>query len=294
MTFNNINMQYSLLCAFLWSTTGVLVKSITNIPIPFVLFYRFIVAGLFILVSFYIINSDKNFIKSLSINFKLKLTLSLLMVFYYFCATYSFLYTPVALATLLMSLSPCVAIIYKLVKQEKTSIYEYIGFIFAFTGVFLYIYPTLKFDNSNLTLFLWGCALAFLAAVFKAVNSIIIWNKKTEIETKDFQSINILTFLLASFFSVFLISQSTAHVTYSMHNIICLMLLGIFATALPSILNNIASSKTNPVSNTVIGMLTPLLAGLLAWLILNEPLTLWSFFSLSVSIFGVLLIVLKK
>lgn len=286
-------MQYSLICALLWATTGIFVKSITDITISQILLSRFIIAALFILFINQLLKTQQRS-PNTQANFTIKVSLALLMVFYYLCATYSFIYTPIALATLLMSLSPCIAIFYKIIKGEKVSIYEIIGFSFAFLGVTLYIYPSLHLQNSQSLYLLFGSFLAFLAAVFKAINSMLIWNYRKDLTTLDFKQINLMTYLLASLVTSFSLIHPTNFIQISSKSIFLIIGLGIFATALPSILNNIASQKINPVLNTIIGMLTPLFAAIMAWLVLGEKLSAWSLFSLVVALFGVLLIVVKK
>ncbi len=294
----HFQMQYSLLCALLWATTGIFVKSIPDMSIAQILFGRFLIALLFIFIINQLftkkshVNDNKNIqIKS---NFFIKLILALLMIFYYLCATYSFIYTPIALATLLMSLSPCVAIIYKIISREKIQLAEILGFLIAFAGVALYIYPTLNLDNTHQHFLFFGCLLAFLAAVFKAVNAMLIWNYKDKLNPKDFNIINQMTYLLASLIMGISLIYSNNPFALSSFSIVLIVLLGIFSTALPSILNNLASQKINPVLNTIIGMLTPLFAAIMAWIFLDESLSFWSIFSLFISLFGVFLIAVYK
>ncbi|SPL71910.1 DMT family transporter [Acinetobacter stercoris] len=286
-------MMYSLLCAFLWATTGIFVKSVQNIPIALILFSRFVIAGIFI----FILDQSRKRPTPLTSHFanklKLQLRLASLMVLYYLTATYSFIYAPVALATLLMSLSPCVAIIYKAIQREKISFIEISGFLLAFLGVAFYIYPSLNIADNQPRIMLWGCLLAFSAAIFKAINAQLIWNNKAILTNQDLNQVNKYTYVIAIILTSFSLFKIDQHLTFSTLNFSLLLLLGIFATALPSILNNIASSKIDPVANTVIGMLTPLMAGFLAWIFIGEKLTLWSIFSLLISLSGVLLIVLK-
>ncbi|MFT4021198.1 MAG: DMT family transporter [Acinetobacter sp.] len=282
-------MNYSLYCAVFWATTGIFVKSIDGIAISVILLLRCLIAALFLFITYRLLKRKQ--LEQSPLPRFLTYGMVAVMLFYYITATYAFIFAPVALATLLMSLSPCMAILYRITTKEKIYHYEIIGFMLAFLGVFLYVYPSFHASRTALFQLLFGCFLAFSAAVFKAVNSIMIWKNKEILTTQHFDKIHLQTFLLGIVVMFILSLGDFNAMVISEQNVVLLLGLGILSTAIPSVLNSVASIKITPVIHNIIGMSTPVFASLFAYAFLGESLTTWSIFSLLLSLLGVLMII---
>ncbi|MTK63480.1 MAG: EamA family transporter, partial [Methanobacterium sp.] len=271
-------MSHSILCALLWATTGVVVRLIHGVPVANILLGRFVIAGCVIILAARVASPRQGCAQGKpAMRRRMTLcALSFVMVLYYVCATYSFLFAPVALATLLMSLSPCVSIVYGVLRKEQVRIAEMAGSLLSFLGVVLFVWPSLHHGGADGRGLIPGCALAFSAAVLKAVNAEILWRKKDWFQPDDFGVLNKATFLIGALVILPFCSFDAALATVQGHTPILFLVLGVLSTALPSILNNMAALRAGPVIHSVIGLSTPLLAGAMAWPLLGDPVSAWS------------------
>ncbi|AZZ94128.1 hypothetical protein EUZ85_26780 [Hahella sp. KA22] len=162
--------------------------------------------------------------------------LALMMTLYYVLATFSFYYAPVAVAALLIALAPLFTFLLRFFLQREFNQNELVGFLVAFAGLAFYFYgKDYAAEGYAIKDILLGSALGLGAAL-------------------------VLPFLF--------LQPGEAQVTQ--HNLILIIGLGLLATFLPNLLNNLSSMELSPTLHNIIGMTTPISASLMAWAFLDE------------------------
>lgn len=277
-----------------WATTGVLVKLIHLGDVSYIVFGRFVVAFAFLLG--WGIKQGRAvlfFLNGVRRHGGMVLWLAVLMALYYITATWSFIYAPVAMASLIMSLSPSVTVLYKLWRREPVAGRELLGFVLSLLGVGIYLYPRLHLHGVDMSGLLLGGGLALGTAIVRACYSIILWNNRARINGEDMDGVNLLTYLVAAMAMLPVMGHAPVAPVLNGHNLILLLLLGVVSTALPNVFNNKASVCVSPTVHTIVGMTTPLLGSILAWLVLGEMLTIWTVMAIVVTLAGVCLAAIR-
>ncbi|ABC27507.1 hypothetical protein HCH_00604 [Hahella chejuensis KCTC 2396] len=72
-------------------------------------------------------------------------------------------------------------------------------------------------------------------------------------------------------------------------NISYLLGLGVIATFVPNMLNNLSSMKLNPTVHNIIGMSTPISASIMAWIFLGEEQDALALIAMLVTVSGIFL-----
>ncbi|MCW8126308.1 DMT family transporter [Microbulbifer halophilus] len=275
----------SILCAFLWATTGIFVKAVQEMTVWMIVWGRFLVAFSFSLIPF--AGRSTSLLPQSRIGWP-DFFLSGLMTAYYLFATLSFLHAPVALAALLIAFTPLITMVWRVAGGESIVPGEVVGFLVAFFGVGIYLFAgnqaSLNYSAKDLLL---GGGFALAAATVRASFSYAIWKKAQSGGRPNLAGINQMTFMTGIVLLLFFAFRDISSQRVDLFNCVVLVLLGIIATALPNYLNGAVSEKLPPMIHSVIGMSTPLLAGILAFSILGEPLGLWSLLGMLMAVIGI-------
>ena len=280
----------SIITAVTWATTGIFVKQITHIN-PFLLAWsRFVIAALCI-----IIPSRKSLLsdfKSLA-NRVTSFKYASIMSIYYISATLAFIFAPVSLVALAISLSPIFTILMGWMTKEKILFREICGSFVAFLGVVIFFTDSFQNSlNNTMTLYL-GLLLGIASGFLKALYSFVIWKQSRKNSTGNnhqknsavFTTLN--TFIIGAILltpSVFLSEWKSS---INIKTMILLFCLGLISTALPTFTNTFASQKLTPTIHTVIGLSTPMFASLFAFLFLGEYISIIQVSGMIITLSGV-------
>ena len=281
-------MLYSFLCATLWASTGIFVKFIVGMNVAEIIWGRFLIA----LVCSIVLMKFNLWLKQFLFHRHppIDLLLSGMMTTYYILATFAFIYSPVAMAALLIALAPLFTFLFRLIIEKKYNAYEIIGFLIAFLGLTLYFsgrdYLSSGYSIEDIYI---GAIFAISAALLRAIFSYVLRYRVLNGNSVDSDFINTNTLTLGVLcLGVYLIfSDSTLQLSLS--DSYYLLGLGVVATFIPNILNTISSMKLNPTIHNIIGMSTPISASLMGWLFLNEKQNLFSLIAMIITVGGIFL-----
>ncbi|MDG9670077.1 DMT family transporter [Hahella sp. CR1] len=280
-------MLYSFLCATLWASTGIFVKFIDGMSVFHIIWGRFLVAFIFGAV----LLKAHSFSRSGPSAYQAQeFPLALMMTLYYVLATFSFYYAPVAVAALLIALAPLFTFLLRLFLQSEFNQNELIGFLIAFAGLAFYFYgKDYAAEGYAISDILLGSALGLGAAFLRAMFSFSLWRRVNQGRVVNAANINNLTLVLgvALLLPCLLLQPGDAKVTQ--HNLILIVGLGLLATFLPNLLNNLSSMKLSPTLHNIIGMTTPISASLMAWAFLDEAQDLQALLAIIITVSGIFL-----
>ncbi|MFT8676542.1 MAG: DMT family transporter [Acetobacter sp.] len=269
-------------CALFWATTGIFIRGIHGIAGIDIVWLRFFFCSLFSV--FYL----KKFIAAVSR--EIIIFPSLLMSGYYICATLSFMYIPIAIATLLVSLSPAVPIVFNICRHRTIRIHEIVSFGLIGGGITLFLWSGNRHSGGVGTHFLIGLILALSSACIRGVFSILIWEKGAKGHAIEGSLINTGTFVYGLILTTphMVVAYHASMLTYQ--NMTAAVLLAFVSTYLPTSLNTKASLKVSPFVHQAVGMATPILAGIMAWLALGEKMSGQEITGCCVVLFGLALV----
>lgn len=262
----------SLLCALLWASTGLFIKYIDNLNIGAIMWARFVVAcvgG----VALYYYRKPRGAAIWQPVTGK-EYWLAILMTLYYLSASYAFFIAPVAVVVLTISLSPVFSFILRWLTAHQASRHELIGLILAFTGLLVFIASN-HFHSAGYPSWyiVYGALLGALAALCRALFTHWVWTNGQAGISVNITRINVHTLLIGAVLTwPALIFVHHEH-AWTLSNISLLLGLGLAATLVPNLLNSLAVLRLSPIIHNTIGLSTPLIASLLAWVLLGEPLT---------------------
>lgn len=279
----------SFLCALLWGSTGILVRLIQDVATTDIIFVRLVIAYFFFVAVVMLPKKPgNNLIPDTKTRLLNEILLSSAMTGYYLLATVSFLYAPVSLAALIIAMSPSITLICRVFYRDKIRLSETLGFAISFIGIAIFLTSlhgdSLEFSNTELLI---GAGLALGAATLRAVFSFSIWQQKQRGEATNLVRLNQLTFLIG-----IMVLLPTTITSFDLDKLaladgLYLILLGLMATAFPNGLNAFVSTVLKPMAHSMIGMTTPIVASLLAWILLGESIPATAILAMAVSIFGI-------
>ncbi|MFZ4835330.1 DMT family transporter [Rouxiella sp. Mn2063] len=287
-----MNVFLSFSCAFLWASTGIFVHLLHGVGVWQMILWRFSIAALCaFLLGRQVFSRTGNSANGLASLTRHDLLLSVLMSLYYICATFAFVLAPVALAALIVALSPCITFICRLFDGDKLSWREMLGFTLALLGVYLFLFQgknsATAFNNQSLL----GAALAFVCAIVRALYSFRIWKLSQRGCAPSASAMSLGTLLIGLLLSLVfsLPSGGPFALTVSPFTITALVALGALSTALPTLINGLVSGRLNPSIHSLIGMTSPLFSSVMAWFFLGDTLSAWEITGMIVALLGIAL-----
>jgi drug/metabolite transporter (DMT)-like permease len=298
---NSIGLMAALLAAATWGMVGIFVRWLPGWSTFAVLAGRFLVATVAMLPIVLLVPSIRqDFTRSLRI--PPIWWLSLLAMGSAFLGTTAFQMAPVGEVTLLFTTSPLFIIAYKYVMRLGIERGESWGILIATAGVIIILIPQFSSDRAISLQTILGYLLALGAAVMVALYT-VLFNNFTDREIVP-KSINIvfmtcllggILFLLCTILFTKLSLETSIHSAKLMllgethaeetsarfhplrerQEILVLLGLGIFSTALPFFCYTVAAQKLPIVLTTGILLLEPMFAVLFASVALQEMPSLW-------------------
>ncbi len=227
-----------ILCAFLWSSAGILIKLVSWDP--------FAIAGVRSLVGFL---TMRIFVRKPRFTFSFNqimaaVSYSATMILFVFANKM----TTSANAVLLQYTEPVFIVLLGrfLLKEEKTGLFDWFAIAGVFAGMILFFLDDLSFQANT------GNLLAVVSGVTFALTAIFMRRQKDERPVESFMLAHIITFALSL---PFIFKAGLPSVT----SLSGLVLLGIFQMGIPSILYSRGVAGVSAISTALITMLEPVL-----------------------------------
>ncbi|MEM6321073.1 MAG: DMT family transporter [Bacteroidota bacterium] len=283
-----------LLAVMGWGSAGLFIKLLPTISPLWIAAGRSGVAALAIAVLIIILKKSEAFKNALRL--RPIWELGLYVSAYYLFAVMAYQYASVAEAALLLSSSPLFVFGINLLQKKVPSRKEKVAVSLAVLGTLLIFLPKLLEPSQKEETHFQGLIYALLSSALIAVFSIRM--NRLGSEKHDIFAINFIGFFFLTLPLGFgWIDESASNEiaqlgTYDALKF--LLALGVWSTAIASIFYSIASIKLTPVIITSLRFLTPIIAAILASLILGEnvPWTVWPSGCLILG--GLALLTLKK
>ncbi|WP_257477580.1 DMT family transporter [Acidipropionibacterium jensenii] len=216
------------------------------------------------------------------------------MTAYYIFATTGFALGPVALTSLIIALTPAITMGWQLASSRQVAGRDVLGFAVAIVGVCCYLVPLLsghqQFPRHAIII---AAVAAGLAALVRALFTIVLWNRALRGVPLHAPRVNRLTFLIGAVLLLPVVLIPGAGGGAAWHHLGWLVALVVVATLVPNLLNTWASSRLHPTLNAIVGMLTPPLTGVLGWLWLGESLAGLQWFGMVLTLVGIGVSVLR-
>ncbi len=267
--------------AIAWSMTGPLVRLLAEFHWLQILFLRFLsaalIAFLFLICSAHLKKSWQRSVRS-----RLSWQLAVVMVVYYWVAVLAFIWAPVAEVSLLISVSPLLALMYRMITKQQSQPLELLACAVALLGVCIILAPQLQHwqlqkIRGDLFALLGAIIITFYAESFRR-----------NVQQHIFVSSSAVTLqsgvlgIISSGVGILLLHHFTAapmqwQALQQPNNISSAIALGVLSTWAPSVTYAYASKHLNLMLISATRLLTPVCASLLAMWLLHEipPTSFW-------------------
>jgi len=267
----------AVIAACAWSATGIFVRQLPDLSPLSIVAGRFTIA---MLAAAPLLRGPTRRQVVAAVRSTMAWTLALLMVGSYLLAVIAFQLTSIAEATLLLGTSPLFALAYKLIRGHPSPPTEQVGALLTMAGVTLIVAPGLTAGASLLSGRLLGNLLALTAGGLIAGYSLTYRMARLRDEAPSARSTTIFTFgvgALGMLAGTLLLDGPAALTAWAeLPTIGPLVGLGVLSTVVPTTAYAIASSRIPSVVATSIRMLTPLMATVLAAVLLRELPSWWT------------------
>jgi drug/metabolite transporter (DMT)-like permease len=189
------------------------------------------------------------------------------MFVYYLVATPAFYYAPVGEIALLIASAPLFAVLIRFLLREKVHKNEMLGAALAIVGVAVMAYPSIHASKGQDNQWI-GITLSLIAAICGAAFAVGNRRLHTRGDSPGAVSLVCLTFFFGLLFLPFVAFEPTAHLTSP--SLLWVLPLGMFSTALPTVLVAAAAHKISAVVATLINPMCAVGANLVAAVALKE------------------------
>lgn len=263
----------ALLAAISWSMTGPLIRCLAEFTWMQILWLRFVTAGIIpLLVLLVNPHVQQSWRRSLYSQFSWGL--ALVMVIYYWLAVLAFLSAPIGEVSLLISTSPLLALLYRLVWRQPIYWLEGFASVIALLGVVLMLSPQLQYLQAD-KVFGYICALGGAVVITAYAEAV-----RSRIATHQFISSSAVTLqtcvigIISSGAWLIIQDQISLSVNWqplkSSSSVVAALALGIASTWLPSVTYAYASKQLPLILISSTRLLTPVMASLIALYFLHE------------------------
>lgn len=255
-----------------WGLVGVFIR-LSSLQSPLLIIsLRFMITFSILFVILFVQGKTKQVFSDLFSN-KTIIVLSLVLFLTYLFGTIAFMLAPIGEVTLLISSSPFFVILFRKLKGNVISKNEYIGTIIAVIGVVVIFYPHLSTKLSLSGSSILGQVFALSGALLFAI-FVMISNAQNALN----KQINTLSVTLGTCFFgalIFLYILLFDKVELPLGdlsgvNILSIISLGIFSTAIPTFGFAHASKKLPPLLLSNLLLMEPVFAIVFAYLFLSE------------------------
>ena len=203
--------------------------------------------------------------------------LALLLAGYYLLATAAFQMAPVAEVALLLSTPPLFILAFRQIRGDAPARAEIGGALVSMGGMAMILVPKISFAGDLPLHHLYGNIIAICAAALIAFYAYIYRILAKSGSAPETSGVALLTFVSGGTFLVLLLSAMptpSGLMSLNEDTLFVLLGLGVFSTALPTIGFALASRHLPAIITATISLFIPVFAGLFAFLILGESLSL--------------------
>jgi len=262
------------LVAVMWGMAGVFVRLLPPVSPVAITAGRLLVA-LLVSIPFIAFSAKNRYSLISSLGQPAAYILAMLLAGYYFLATIAFQLSPVAEVALFLSTPPLFVLTFKRFHGDSPLRTEVIGAVVAIVGIMLILAPNIINSTDSGFERIIGDLLAFASAGLSGLYVYIYRNLAETHSAPDPVGVTFMTFLLGGVILgiVILSLQIPTDILYSGNNLLAILGLGIFSTAISSTVFAIASKHLPAVVTATILLLIPVFAGIFAYLILGEKLS---------------------
>lgn len=287
---DRLGLAYAFTAALAWGLTGIFVRLLDGLSPSLIVLARMTVA--LIAFSPFVLRDVRGFLAAL------RTPLGLLMGLYYILATEAFTRAPVAEVTLIVGLSPIVALGLDRLAGAKINSRSLTGACVAITGLALFLAPSAQQGAD--TRFI-GDALALGAATVSAAYAAGL--RKRTLTGRALKSRSLAAAACAMGVLLAGGGQALAHLIHSPTDVLfqpgvrslsLLLALGLVSTALPTLAFGLAAARLPTVMTTSFSLIVPLWAALFAGLFLNEWPSLLSLPGGAATLLGVWIVLRAK
>lgn len=275
--------------AIVWGTTFLGIRiAVESIPGWFVAGIRQFLAGIIMLI----ILLSKNQLKWIGWeNFKYQAIFALLMlVMANGLTTVAEEHLSSSLTSLISSCTPILVFLGSVaLGMQKFSIKALVGILLCFCGILFIFWNGLK-DLSNPN-YVTGIVLMLFAIIGWA--SGIIFTKKMNIKSGNISLNLFYQFMIAGIVQIlfaFIFTENYSFESWSLKSISAMVYLAIFGSVITFFCFHYALTKISPVQVSILSYINTIIAILLGWLVLDEPITIQFILAAVLIIFGVFII----
>ena len=275
--------------AIVWGTTFLGIRiAVETIPGWFVAGIRQFLAGIIMLI----ILLSKNQLKWIGWeNFKHQAIFALLMlVMANGLTTVAEEHLSSSLASLISSCTPILVFLGSVaLGMQRFSIRALFGILLCFCGILFIFWNGLK-DLSNPN-YVTGIVLMLFAIIGWA--SGIIFTKKMNIKSGNISLNLFYQFMIAGIVQIlfaFIFTENYSFESWSLKSISAMVYLAIFGSVITFFCFHYALTKISPVQVSILSYINTIIAILLGWLVLDEPITIQFILAAVLIIFGVFII----
>jgi drug/metabolite transporter (DMT)-like permease len=196
---------------------------------------------------------------------------------YYLLATAAFQLAPVAEVALLLSTPPLFVLALRRIRGDIPKVLEVLGAGLAVLGIGFILTPRLALTEGAVNARLMGDTLAVCAALLTASYAYLYRQMAKNDAAPEPASVTLMTFVLGSAVLITLAALIPAANPVGVlrgSKLLLLAVLSVFCTAIPSFAFAFASKRLPPLVTATISLLIPLFAGVFAYLILGEKVSL--------------------
>lgn len=264
------------LTSLTWGLTGIFVRLLPTLSPLTITAGRLIIALVALLPLVLLIRNIRVCFK-VTIRKPVAYILALLLAGYYLLATAAFQLAPVAEVALLLSTPPIFVLLLRKLRKDVVTLKETGGAILAVSGIALIMLPKMSLNGEMSTSQLTGDILAVSAAVLTAVYAYIYRCISERGKAPETAGVTILTFVVGGMILLFVLSILQIPVGLEMlttNGWILLLGLGVISTAIPSLAFAMVSTRLPATITSTISLFIPVFAGIFAFLILDEGLSL--------------------
>ena len=279
------------LAALGWGLTGTFIKLMPEFSTLEVLAIRLIVA-LLITLPVLVINASLRTQFFALIRTPMGLSLSSLMVFYYLFAVRAFQLAPVSDVVLIVGLSPLIGLTVKAALKHPVALREGGGAGIAFIGLLLFVWPKLQGAAGQST-YLTGLFFALLSACVSLGYASLFKYYAGYKTSLNPIAVTFVTFMLGSVVVGGIVGAASPQWINRIQqsNTVWIALgLGTVSTVVPTLCYSYAAKHLSPVVTTILNLLTPIFAAIIAVFLLKEAFPFISLIGAALIISGILLL----
>ena len=260
------------LTAVMWGLTGILVRLLPPVSPLAVTADRLITALVVALPPFAISRSKRSSLQK-DLKKPTGYVLAFLLTGYYLLATAAFQLAPVAEVALLLSTPPLFVLALRRIRGEAPTFLEMLGAGLAVVGIAVILGPRLTLGDRFTPHGLAGDVLAICAAVLAAFYVYLYREVANQRMAPEPVNVTLMTFALGSIVLIPIVPAVPTAIswrTLSSNNLLVLVGLGVFCTAMPSFVFAFAAQRLPSVVTATISLLIPLFAAAFAFVIIGE------------------------